>query len=52
MNFATKELFKGMFKKYDHETNPTKLMLTNLAAGGGAGTVSLAIFYPLEFIRT
>ena len=50
MNFATKELFKGMFKKYDHETNPTKLMLTNFAAGGGAGTVSLAIFYPLEFI--
>ena len=52
LNFAFKDSFKFLFKKYDSNKEFTKFLLANSFSGGLAGAVSLAIVYPLDFIRT
>ena len=51
-NFAFKDTIKGLFPKYNPQTEFMPFFLTNLASGGLAGAASLTIVYPLDFART
>ena len=52
INFASKDSIKKLFPRYNHHTNFLKSLLVNMASGGLAGTISLILLYPLDFIRT
>mmetsp|Transcript_19092 Transcript_19092/g.39949 ORF Transcript_19092/g.39949 Transcript_19092/m.39949 type:complete len:345 (-) Transcript_19092:1244-2278(-) len=51
-NFAFKDTIKGLFPKYNPQTEFMPFFMTNLASGGLAGAASLTIVYPLDFART
>merc|ERR1711937_113320 len=51
-NFAFKDTIKGLFPKYNPQTEFLPFFATNLASGGLAGASSLTIVYPLDFART
>merc|ERR1711943_171749 len=51
-NLAFKDTIKGLFPKYNPQTDFMPFFLTNLASGGLAGAASLTIVYPLDFART
>lgn len=48
-NFAFKDFFKRIFPNFAPETEPWKMLGTNLTCGGLAGGLSFLILYPLEF---
>lgn len=52
LNFAFKDTYKNMFRKYDPKTEKLKFFLANMASGGAAGATSLLFVYPLDFART
>lgn len=52
LNFAFKDTIKGLFPKYNQNTEFWKFFGTNLASGGLAGASSLCFVYPLDFART
>lgn len=52
LNFAFKDTYKNMFRKFDPKTEKLKFFLANMASGGAAGATSLAFVYPLDFART
>lgn len=52
LNFAFKDSIKRQFPRYDPKTHFFKSLMTNCASGGLAGSLSLAVVYPLDFIRT
>eukprot|EP00743_Colponemidia_sp_Colp-15_P000067 GILK01000080.1.p2 GENE.GILK01000080.1~~GILK01000080.1.p2 ORF type:complete len:315 (-),score=57.28 GILK01000080.1:243-1187(-) len=51
LNFAFKDSFKRMFAVGKNEPY-WKIMTSNIASGGAAGTVSLAFVYSLDYART
>ncbi len=51
-NFALKDSFKIWFCPYESQKNPWKFFIGSLFSGGLAGSVSVVITYPLDFIRT
>lgn len=51
-NFAFKDTIKNIFPRYNPSTDFWKFFATNMASGGAAGAMSLAIVYPLDFART
>jgi solute carrier family 25 (adenine nucleotide translocator) protein 4/5/6/31 len=51
-NFAFKDTFQKVFPSYNIKTDFWKFFGCNVASGGLAGAVSLAIVYPLDFART
>ncbi|KAI6172231.1 ADP/ATP translocase [Aphelenchoides besseyi] len=52
LNFAFKDTIKGLFPRYNQNTEFWKFFGTNLASGGLAGASSLCFVYPLDFART
>ena len=52
LNFAFKDQIKRQFPRFDPKTNFWRSLLTNCASGGLAGSLSLLVVYPLDFIRT
>ena len=52
LNFAFKDKIKQVFPTYNPNTHFWKFFLNNMAAGGLAGSLSLLVVYPLDFIRT
>ena len=52
LNFAFKDGIKRQFPRFDPKVNFWKSLLTNCASGGLAGSLSLLVVYPLDFIRT
>lgn len=52
LNFAFKDTIKRQFPRYDPKTHFFKSLFTNCASGGLAGSLSLLVVYPLDFIRT
>jgi len=51
-NFMFKDFFKGLFPKYNPNTEFAKFFVANVMSGGLAGAASLCIVYPLDFART
>jgi len=51
-NFAFKDTIKELFPVYNPKTEFVPFFMTNMAAGGMAGAMSLLIVYPLDFART
>jgi solute carrier family 25 (adenine nucleotide translocator) protein 4/5/6/31 len=51
-NLSFKDLFKGMFKKYNPKTEFGMFLATNMISGGAAAAGSLCIVYPLDYART
>jgi len=51
-NFAFKDTIKDLFPSYSPKTEFWNFFACNMAAGGLAGAMSLAIVYPLDFART
>lgn len=52
LNFAFKDKIKQVFPHYNPNTDFWKFFLNNMVAGGLAGSLSLLVVYPLDFIRT
>eukprot|EP01015_Nassula_variabilis_P005425 TRINITY_DN13_c0_g1_i4.p1 TRINITY_DN13_c0_g1~~TRINITY_DN13_c0_g1_i4.p1 ORF type:complete len:312 (-),score=67.24 TRINITY_DN13_c0_g1_i4:163-1098(-) len=52
LNFAFKDTYKNMFRKYDSKTEKMKFFMANMASGGAAGATSLLFVYPFDFART
>jgi Mitochondrial carrier protein. len=52
LNFAFKDTIKRMFPRYNQKTDFWKSFIVNMASGGLAGSLSLLVVYPLDFIRT
>jgi solute carrier family 25 (mitochondrial adenine nucleotide translocator), member 4/5/6/31 len=52
LNFAFKDSIKRMFPRYNQKTDFWKSFIVNMASGGLAGSFSLLVVYPLDFIRT
>ena len=51
-NFAFKDSIKRLFPKYNAKTQFWKFFAANMAMGGVAGAGSLAVVYPLDYVRT
>jgi len=51
-NFAFKDLFKTMFRKFDQKKEFWKFFAANCFSGGLACAISLLIIYPLDMART
>jgi len=52
LNFAFKDYFKKLFGRDKKRDGYFQWFLGNLAAGGAAGSASLAFVYPLDYART
>jgi solute carrier family 25 (adenine nucleotide translocator) protein 4/5/6/31 len=52
LNFAFKDYFKKLFGRDKKRDGYFQWFLGNLAAGGAAGSCSLAFVYPLDYART
>lgn len=52
LNFAFKDYFKKLFGRDKKRDGYLSWFLGNLAAGGAAGSASLAFVYPLDYART
>lgn len=52
LNFAFKDLYKGIFCPYNPKKEPVKFFIGNCMSGGAAGATSLTVVYPLDFART
>jgi solute carrier family 25 (mitochondrial adenine nucleotide translocator), member 4/5/6/31 len=52
LNFAFKDSIKRAFPRYNNKTDFWKSFGVNMASGGLAGSLSLLVVYPLDFIRT
>ena len=52
LNFAFKDSIKRMFPRFSPKTEFWKFFMVNMASGGLAGSLSLLVVYPLDFIRT
>jgi len=50
MNFCLKDFYKTIFNPYDQKQNPKLFFFGNVLSGGAAGTTSLTIMYPFEFV--
>ena len=51
-NFAMKDHIKRLTPKYNPKTQFWRFFAANMASGGIAGAGSLAIVYPLDYVRT
>ena len=53
LNFAFNDIYKRIFlANVDKEKQFWKYIVSNLAAGGAAGAMSLCFMYPFDFART
>ncbi|OMJ86085.1 hypothetical protein SteCoe_12441 [Stentor coeruleus] len=52
LNFAFKDSIKRSFPRYEQKTQFWKAFGINCFSGGLAGSLSLLVVYPLDFIRT
>ena len=52
LNFAFKDLYKGIFCPYNPKKEPVKFFIGNCMSGGAAGATGLTVVYPLDFART
>jgi solute carrier family 25 (adenine nucleotide translocator) protein 4/5/6/31 len=52
LNFAFKDSIKRSFPRYEQKTQFWKAFGMNCFSGGLAGSLSLLVVYPLDFIRT
>lgn len=52
LNFAFKDSIKRSFPRYNQKTQFWKSFGMNCFSGGLAGSLSLLVVYPLDFIRT
>jgi len=51
-NFGFNRFFQKKLCHFDRKTDPKKYMIAYFVSGGLAGSSSMAIFYPLDFVRT
>ena len=51
-NFTLKDSYKKILNPYQREKEPWKHMIGNMLSGGAAGSTTLMIVYPLDYIRT
>ena len=51
-NFAFKDTIKKIFPFYSSKNDLIKSFIVNMVSGGIAGSISLTLLYPLDFIRT
>merc|ERR1711998_817518 len=49
---AFNDFFKGLFPKYDKNSEFTMFFASSLISGGMAGATAMVICYPLDFART
>jgi solute carrier family 25 (adenine nucleotide translocator) protein 4/5/6/31 len=52
LNFAFKDSINRMFPAYNPKTEFWSFFISNMASGGAAGALSLALVYPLDLART
>jgi len=52
MNFAFKGIIKKHITKFDQKKEFWKFAITNFAAGGLAGSMSLTLTHPIDLVRT